>query len=101
MHQKIIFDVLGIGFNEICPVGKQLFIDVALFAPPPDEDEDIFNWLVVIHADLNANKIRLKNIIRSKVGLLSYQIFWSDTLCSTSEVYCTFCQESRTHREKE
>jgi len=55
-------------------MGKQLFIDVALFAPPADEDEDIFNWLVVIRGNLNPDVIRLE------VGFLSYQILWRDTL---------------------
>lgn len=74
---KSIFDVLGFGFNEICHVGKQLFIDIALYAPRADAeagDEDIFNWLDDIHVNLEPDAIHMQ------VGLLSHQISCRDTL---------------------
>ena len=58
-----IFDVLGFGFDGIHEVSKQLFIDVALYAPRPFNN-NIFNWLV----DVNGSD---PNFIRNKVSLLS------------------------------
>ncbi|KAG0589462.1 hypothetical protein KC19_1G022000 [Ceratodon purpureus] len=44
-----VYNVLGLGFHNMCDLSKQLFIDVALFAPSSVEKKDIFNWLVSIH----------------------------------------------------
>lgn len=63
-----ILGTLGLGFKDLDKSSKQLFIDVALFAPPPLEEGDTFNWLVSIHH-------RKPQIIRDEVGLLSLLIF--------------------------
>ncbi|KAG0566025.1 hypothetical protein KC19_7G032500 [Ceratodon purpureus] len=59
-----IFDILGFGFHEICHLDKQLFIDVALYAPrrrsAGDDDEYIFAWLVHIHVNLSPHNVHLK-----------------------------------------
>lgn len=62
-----VFDVLGIGFNDknMTPLSKQLFIDVALYAP----ENEIFYWLVSIHYEYKPE------IIREEVGLLSFFYF--------------------------
>ena len=65
--EDIIFDILGFGFHEMCPLSKQLFVDVALYAPQNDagDNEATFKWLVDIH-NFESHAIQLK------VGLLSH-----------------------------
>ena len=56
-----IFDVLGVGFDEIHKVSKQLFIDVALCAPRPFNN-NIFNRFVDVngsHPNFTCNKVSL------------------------------------------
>ena len=58
-----IFDILGFGYDELCHLDKQLFIDVALYAPrrsAGDDDEYIFTWLVHIHVNLSPHNVHLK-----------------------------------------
>lgn len=49
LSDKIIFRVLGIGYQDLDHMTKQLFIDVALYAPRQVDGEDIFNWLLDIN----------------------------------------------------
>lgn len=62
LSDKIIFRVLGIGYQDLDPMTKQLFIDVALYAPRQVDGEGIFNWLLDIN-QFNGG------VIRRKVGL--------------------------------
>ena len=43
-----IFSSLGLEFDSLSHKAKQLFIDVALYAPPPRSD-DLYDWLLAVH----------------------------------------------------
>ena len=43
-----IFSILRLEFDSLSHKAKQLFIDVALYAPPPHSD-DLYDWLLAVH----------------------------------------------------
>lgn len=43
-----IFSILGLGFDSLSQKAKQIFIDVALYAPPLRSD-GLYDWLLAVH----------------------------------------------------
>ena len=50
-ESKNIFSILGLGFDSLCGRGKQLFLDVALFASTAtiSDPRQVFDYLLKIH----------------------------------------------------